>query len=702
MNFGQPWFLLGLLGASIPLLVHLFDKRRPKEVKFAALAFVLKSQKRSASRLRLRKILIYILRTLVLLAIPLALARPSCTGRNAAAATAGAMATAIVVDVSLATRFEGLHEKALQEARAAVSSLQTDEPAIVMACNDSPQVPFPLGFERQQLLKLIDDLQPQYTRVDFNRCIDVALEALSDSPLPQRRVVLVSAFTVNSLALEGAAPESVDSKGRAQKPEIVLRDIAKRELPNRALVDAKAELAPHLGSRGWQFIFTVKNFSPENLQNVPLNLFANGELVAKSFVDVGAMQTVQKTIGYRFAQSGLVTVLGQLEHDALPDDDERTLVLAVAPERLALIVNGAPSMQKVKDEAYFVESALSSFGSPVRAVVRDADAASREDLSKYDVVMLLNVKPPSTEFVTKLKEFVDANKGLFLSMGENTEPDAMNQAYQNLLPRTLRVVKTAVDGKQDTLGRPAQIDTLDSSHPLTSPFVGTAKEGLLAARFNKYVLFEGENKQVPSAVIAGLDDGAPLLVVSGTEKRKVAMFASSVDTDWSDIAIRTAFLPLIQRLAGWLSGALDERENSVAQVGQSATIRAQSTPVSTLQSASGRQVKIKSRDASEIVTEPLPEPGRYDAIDEKGKTIESLAFAAMIDPAASDLTRHNLEAVIHWFGESSVKSSQEFDLERKSSLTTWLLVGIVLALFAEGLLLRKPSWKSPRPSIERP
>jgi hypothetical protein len=81
MVFAQPWLLLGTLAALIPLAVHLFDRRKPRPQPFAAIAFVLRSQRRTASRLRLKRILLYTLRTLILLAIPLALPAPSCDGR---------------------------------------------------------------------------------------------------------------------------------------------------------------------------------------------------------------------------------------------------------------------------------------------------------------------------------------------------------------------------------------------------------------------------------------------------------------------------------------------------------------------------------------------------------------------------------------------------------------------------------------------
>ncbi|MEK7831431.1 MAG: BatA domain-containing protein, partial [Acidobacteriota bacterium] len=106
MSFAHPWMLWGLAGLLIPLLIHLFDRRRAKEVRFAALAFVLRSQKRTASRLKIRRLLIYALRSLMLIAIPIALAQPRFDADDAPPRQHSLAATAIVVDTSLATRWK--------------------------------------------------------------------------------------------------------------------------------------------------------------------------------------------------------------------------------------------------------------------------------------------------------------------------------------------------------------------------------------------------------------------------------------------------------------------------------------------------------------------------------------------------------------------------------------------------------------------
>jgi hypothetical protein len=695
VTFGQPWFLVGTLAAFIPLLVHLFDRRRPRQVPFAALDFVLRSQKRTASRLRLKRLLLYLLRTLLLLAVPLALARPSLAGDDAATVRQGLAATAIVLDTSLALRWSAgtpLFAVAKAEARASLRELLAEEPATVVVCSRNPVVVAPVGFERTRLFTAIDEAQPGYETVDLNDCLELAARSLDDSPLVNKRLVLVSALEQGSLRLDASPPIGIGPQGEKIKPEIVVRDVSKgKALPNRAVVDVRAEAAPQLGPRAWQFTFTVRNFSSESFRDVELRLEVDGEVVQKGFVDLPAEGTTQKTLSWRFAKGGVATVTGRLEADALVDDDALSVVLSVPRELTALIVNGSPSTQKYKDEAFFTEAALTATGSPVRAVVRDADAAWRERLSDFDAVWLLNVDAPPPEVAQALLRFVTEGGGLFISLGDRVDPDAWNLAMGEVLPRKLRVVKTAVEpNAPDAMTRAARLTQLALNHPVMVPFTGRAREGLLSTRFYRYALFEGDAQGVETEVLGTMDDGAPVFLAARRSQGRIFVVSSSVDRDWTDLPIRTSFLPLMQRVASWLTGTLDERDEVRSKVGATVTLTPEAGQLPAwAKSPSGVEVALAASAPGAVVSGPLPEPGPYSVFDAKGALLEKLSFAVSIDASASNLSKHPLEALKDWFGEDSVRAVGESGAKAAVPLWTWLITLAVLAFFFEGLLLRK-------------
>lgn len=697
MSFAQPLFLLGALAALIPLIVHLFDRRRPRPVQFAALSFVLRSQKRTASRLKLKRLILYILRTLILLAIPIALARPELR-RDAATQgpVKGPAATAIVLDASLSMRHDdggSLFSKARDRARDALKNLLNEEPATIVLCGRDPQPPPAPTFDRGRLRGIIDDAQPTYGATDLNRCMDMAMRALEESPLTSKRIVVVSDFTQGALKVEVPAPVYRDPQGQSVRPEFVLEDVAAGQtLRNHAIVELKIQPAVQVGPRALQFTFTVRNFSPDPVKDLEASLRIGDTVVAKGFVDLAANGTSQKTLTWKADNGG--TFMGKLTltPDPLAVDDERAFVVHVPKELRALVVNGSPHPTRFRDESFFVDAALTAPGSPVRQSVRDVDAAFKEDFSQYDLIVLLNVAAPTPENAQKLGAFVEAGGGLFLSVGDQVKVDEYNARLSNVLPRALRDIKTAAQRDEpDAERRAARLADINDVHPVLTPFTGKAREGLMSSRFYRYVLLEAASTEGGSEVLATYQDGAPAIAAARKGKGRVLLLTTTADRDWGDFAIRTSFLPFMHRAAAWLSGSLDEREELKARVNDTLTLSVDPQQrLSAVRSPSGVELEVRAQqEQGRFVVGPVVEPGVHEVLDDKGAVVPAHAFPVLLDASESDLQRFSEDALSSYFGEESVKASAAGAASQRVPFWTWLIVAAVLAFFIEGVLLRK-------------
>ncbi|HLT29122.1 MAG TPA: BatA domain-containing protein [Myxococcaceae bacterium] len=695
MSFANSWALWGCLAALLPILIHLFDRRRARPLPFAAITFVLQSQRRTASRLRLKRILLYTLRTLVFLCVPLALARPSCTPESAAAAqTRGPAATAIVLDTSLSmrTRADGtpIFEAAIEEARRALADLRPEEPATLVTCGGQEALPGPPDFDRAGMRTRLDGLEEAgYLHADLNRCLDAAARALEESPLPGRRLVVISDFAAHGLRLEAPPPVVSDGEGGHIQPEVVLRPVGSDPAPGNAAV-TRVQVAPatQAGPGTFELTATVRNASPEALSDTELSLQIDGHVVAKAFLDVPAGGTVNKALVHRFEQTGVVSGALALSADALPEDDAHPFVLRVPEPVRVLVINGAPAAQRFADELFFLEPALTTQGGPVRATFRDSFAGLSEQLGEVDVVVLANVAAPDAGTVETLRTFVEGGGGLWITMGDQVDPEAYNAAFGSLLPRNLRDVRTAAErGDQDAEARAGRLTQLDREHPLLRPFVGRAAEGLETARFYRYMLFEGGVEG--SRVLAAFQDGAPALVVGRRGEGRVALYASTVDRDWADLALSTAFLPLVQRLSAYLGGDLDTREAPSVQVGERLTLAVpEGQRVGTVEGPMA-DVPVRATEEARVEVGPLTVPGLYGVKDGDGQALPALSFSAFLGSEESDLRRVPLEDLQRWFGEEKVTTSGLDTPAREVPVWTWLLVIAALALFGEGLLLRR-------------
>jgi len=80
MTFLNTALLWGVLAASIPIIIHLINRRRHKTVKWAAMQFLLKATRESRGKKKLRHILILACRALAIAALMFAAARPVVSG----------------------------------------------------------------------------------------------------------------------------------------------------------------------------------------------------------------------------------------------------------------------------------------------------------------------------------------------------------------------------------------------------------------------------------------------------------------------------------------------------------------------------------------------------------------------------------------------------------------------------------------------
>ncbi len=77
LSFLNSTVLFAAAAALIPLIIHLFSKRRVKVIEFSSLRHLKAMQRRQVRRLKIRQLLLLILRMLIILGVVLAFARPT-------------------------------------------------------------------------------------------------------------------------------------------------------------------------------------------------------------------------------------------------------------------------------------------------------------------------------------------------------------------------------------------------------------------------------------------------------------------------------------------------------------------------------------------------------------------------------------------------------------------------------------------------
>ena len=191
--FLAPTLLLGTLAASIPVILHLFDRSRYKTVPWAAMKFLLTAVEQTSRRLKFQELLLLILRTAILLLLALALARPSFRGAGGDAVDA-----VLVIDTSLSMQAKAgagvtAFDRAKTAALAVLAHLPANSTVHVLTCSDRADVLGPRNPGRIDLARsLIEGLKPTERGTDFHAGIAEAARILAQGPSPNKELYLFS------------------------------------------------------------------------------------------------------------------------------------------------------------------------------------------------------------------------------------------------------------------------------------------------------------------------------------------------------------------------------------------------------------------------------------------------------------------------------------------------------------------------------
>jgi len=101
MTFLAPLFLAALAAILIPIAIHLINFRKPRKVAFSTLAFFQELRQSTLRRLKFKRWLLLLIRSLAVIMLALALARPYMQGGNAVFSAQSPVLYGVLIDNSM-------------------------------------------------------------------------------------------------------------------------------------------------------------------------------------------------------------------------------------------------------------------------------------------------------------------------------------------------------------------------------------------------------------------------------------------------------------------------------------------------------------------------------------------------------------------------------------------------------------------------
>jgi hypothetical protein len=166
-------------------------------------------------------------------------------------------------------------------------------------------------------------------------------------------------------------------------------------------------------------------------------------------------------------------------------------------------------------------------------------------LDAYQVIVLCNVAILPEAFVAKLQNYLRGGGGLLIFGGDRLQADHYNAKLAQILQTPIRDKKQGLEASGEKIGK------FDLTHPaLQSLSDNLLQESIKSARVWGYSRVSASGK----SVLMSLANGDPLLIEHKVGSGRVMFITTTADRDWSDLPVKTAYLPMIQSLTNYLAG----------------------------------------------------------------------------------------------------------------------------------------------------
>ncbi len=669
-----PAALLLLALVAGPLLAHMALQQPSQRLAYGATLLLERLMKRLRRRRRIRDLLLLLLRMLLVALVVLAATRPELRRPGLIPPLGGSGVVVVVLDNSLSMDLRDGSGTLLSRAREEAVGLVRGLPegvlvGAVVIGGDARRLTPTLTADRDRVAGLLEETTQSQGGTDLAGGLRLARQLLAGG---EGEVVV---YTDEAGPSSVAAAREEISLLAAQGASLIPRPIRAANPANVAVQEARYGDGPEGGS----VRLGVMNFGPEPIE-VPCTVRLPDGASITAFVSVPAGEKAEELVTVpRVAEGGVA--LATCEDGQLAADDTFAFHLPRIGASRVLVVDGDPGATPVASEVYFLERALAPWGGA--GVARGGllpDVTSTAGVADLDpevhrVVFLANVADPGP-LAVRLVEFVRRGGGLVIGMGDNTTAERYNAPLASLLPAPLRRVRALAGPSEE--GVPTAMP--DASVDLFAPFARGGRLGFRNVGWRSLMTLEPYQDGPEVRTLLTLEGGLPLLLERRIGAGRVLLLTGTFDLGWGDLPLQAIYMPLVQRLVGYLGGeAGGGGERMDARVGQSASV---ALPEAVLDvSVTGPAGPVASTVRSGTVSF-VPERGGAYSVEAPGAP--PLAYVAVnTDPAESDVRP----------GPSLVEVASAIDPEqfvRRTELSPWLIgAALLLALVQAALAGRR-------------
>ena len=693
--------VVGAVGASIPLIIHLLNRERARRLVFSTVRFIQMSHQTNVQRHKLKRLLLLLMRILMLLLLGFAFSRPFFAENPETAPALGGVRNAVIIlDTSYSMQYADVFADAKKEAIKRLDSLESADAAALILSADKARQVLPIDSEHSHIRSAIENAELTNYTTDYLDAFQTADQILKTVSVGQKQIFLVADLQKsgweNFLETDRLSPDV----------DIEFVDVSAEQQSNRAVTAINVPPVVLLDQKDTELVARIHNYSTERVENLPVSLFIDNDKVETMQLDIepndssDAAFRIKIDLQTEAAHTGRV----EIESDALDIDNVRYFTVQSMKSIKVHCVNGERKRNDIDDETFFLTRALVDVGDEGVPIdyTESTSIPSADAMQRYDVLILANVGKIGATEAENLKAYVNAGGGLILTMGDQVDSGVYQQQLgqqhpggteDSLLPCTLMQAVGDPIGKEEF----QVIANVEYRHPIFTPFSNPNHGDFAKGRFFRYYQ---STPTSDATVIAVFDDGNPAVVEKVYGNGRVLCYTSTIDREWNDLPIHGVYLPFLHETMKYLA---------LKQAGKVPDYRVgDGVNYSGDKKSAGKEVAVFDPDRKEtrvtlneqgnLFYEETKNPGIY-SVHRSGE--QRHYFVINVDTVESDLSPRNPEELTSMLVGTTetdrtpteltpevVKKYKE-DVERNQSLATYLLLAVFALAIGEMFLANR-------------
>ena len=566
LHWGALPFLAGLGALSVPIIIHMMQSPRARQVDFPTIRFLRACQKHATRRTRIKNLLLLLLRMAIIALIVFGMAQPSCIKEESEFLPDAPVSMVIVVDNSYSMGYEDRGKSRFKQAKDAAVALvdtlkpgdevavllmnETSEPCVRQLTTDFDRVKEAIA--KAQLSLLGTDVEPAMKEAllivgQAGSVADASKDGArgggddEDKPRRRKEIHLLTDLQAHSW---DTLRRSGHLKGVDTEATIKVARFAEDDSPNYYI--SKAELEP-VGP-GKAIVVATVNAAGAVPPGCSVTLVVDGEPTQTAEVSAAASEKVQ--LAADFPESRTYQCELRLKKDDLAIDDSYYFTVTVAERSKVVVVDGDPSAVGSLAETYYLARALNpglhtgrKLDLAIEAEVVPASGLGNRTLRGLRCVFLCNVGRLDGRDQLQLERLLREGGSVAIFCGSKTTPEEYNR--WKFMPIALL---------PERLGDPTRKAAFTLRQWGGEEELFDKELNLLGARFFMCQNSDRETLKKGGKILASFSNDAPALIEGRFEDRgKVLLFTSTCDLEWNNLALRPEYPPLLHEMIRYLS-----------------------------------------------------------------------------------------------------------------------------------------------------